>query len=335
MKQLRVGVIGLGVGEQHVKAYMQNPDCIVMAICDFSEEKLARFREEYPGVKLTKNSDDLILNPDIDLISIASYDDAHADQVVAALKSGKHVFCEKPLCQTLDQASHIKRILLNIENELKLGCNLVLREAPLYKWLKDRINEGFFGQIFAFEGEYLYGRIHKITEGWRNEVIDYSVMEGGGIHLIDLMLWLTEEHPVSVFASGNKICTKNTKFQYADYVTTIMNFENGMIGRITANFGCVHKHQHVIRIYGTKATFLYDDAGPRIHTTRDPDTLSTRIDLDSLPATKGDLIPAFVSDILTEKDITDDTQILFDGISISAACDSSLKTQKLELITYL
>jgi predicted dehydrogenase len=335
MKKLRVGVIGLGVGEQHVKAYQRHPDCTVTAICDLMDEKIARSRIDYPGVELTKNADDLIFNQDIDLISIASYDDAHADQVISALKSGKHIFCEKPLCQTFEQASQIKQTLFHTGKNLKLGCNLVLREAPLYKWLKVMIQDGYFGQIYAFDGEYLYGRIQKITEGWRNEVTDYSVMEGGGIHLIDLMLWLTKERPVSVFASGNRISTQNTKFRYNDYVTSIMNFENGMIGRITANFGCVHRHHHVMRIYGTKATFLYDDAGPRIHTTRDPEISSTHINFDPLPATKGDLIPGFVSAILTEKDITDETQIIFDGISISAASDRSLKTQKLELINYL
>jgi len=335
MNKIRVGVIGLGVGEQHVMAYLRHPSCKVSMICDFAEEKLSRAKLAYPNIKLTKDAKDVIFSKEIDLVSIASFDDDHADQVISAILSGKHVFCEKPLCQTLDQAAEIKQTLIRQKDKYKLGCNHVLRAAPLYKWLREQIKEGRFGQIYAFEGEYLYGRLHKITDGWRNNVLNYSVMEGGGIHLLDLMLWLTEERPASVYAAGNNICTRNSKFRYNDYATSIMNFKNGMIGKITANFGCVHRHQHVLRIYGTKATFLYDDAGPRMHFSRDPDVPPEHIDLNHLPETKGDLIPGFIDSILTEKDITDETQILFDGISICAANDRSIKTQKPEEIKYL
>ncbi len=335
MSQLRVGVIGLGVGEQHVQAYLRNPCCDVVAICDLSEEKLVLAEKQYPGTYQTKNDQDLFLDPGIDIISIASYDDAHANQVISALKAKKHVFVEKPLCQSIDQVLQIKNVWESQKKSLKLGCNLVLREAPLYKWLWNQIQEGLFGSIYAFDGEYLYGRLQKITDGWRNNVRDYSVIEGGGIHMIDLMLWLTGQRPQTVFTAGSRMCSEGTKFQYNDFATSIMQFDSGMIGRITANFGCVHRHQHVVRIYGTKATFIYDDAGARLHKSRDPDCSAEPVDLAPLPETKGDLIPEFVSAIVNEKDISNQIQMIFDGICISAASDRAIKTQKQERIEYL
>jgi predicted dehydrogenase len=335
MNPLQAGIIGLGVGEQHAYAYRRHPECRVVALCDFSEEKLLRAQKKFPGATLTKNAEDLFSNPDIDIISIASYDDAHANQVVASLESGKNVFVEKPLCQTLDQATRIKRLWESRKDLQKLGCNLVLREAPLYKWIRNAIRNGVFGDIYAFDGEYLYGRLHKITDEWRSRIDNYSVMEGGGIHMIDLMLWLTGTRPGAVMSAGNRISTINTSFRYNDYVTSVLEFENGMIGRITANFGCVHRHQHVVRIFGTKATFFYDDAGPRMFKSRNPTDAPIPVRKNPLPATKGDLIPAFVSAILNKKDITDETQMLFDGISISSACDRSVQTQRRELINYL
>ncbi len=335
MTQLQVGVIGLGVGEQHIQAYLRNPHCNVVAICDFSEEKLALAEKRYPGTYLTKDDQDLFLDPDLDIISIASYDDAHADQVISALQAHKHVFVEKPLCQSIDQARRIQQVWASQKKSLKLGSNLVLREAPLYKWLRDRIREGLFGTIYAFDGEYLYGRLQKITEGWRNNVRDYSVMEGGGIHMIDLMLWLTGQRPKTLFTGGNRLCSEGTKFQYNDFATSIMQFDSGMIGRITANFGCVHRHQHVVRIYGTKATFNYDDSGARLHKSRDPGIKAQLVDLAPLPETKGDLIPEFISSIVNERDISDQVQMIFDGICICAASDRAIKTQKPERIDYL
>ena len=335
MKKLKTGVIGLGVGEQHVKAYLRNPHCTVRRVCDLSEEKLAEAQKNFFGIPVTKHSRDVISDPDIDLISVASYDDAHFNQTLEALAEQKHVFVEKPLCQSLDQARKIKHAWKTQKGSRYLGCNLVLREAPLYKWLREEIRRGTFGSLFGFDGEYLYGRLNKITDGWRKDVPGYSVMEGGGIHMIDLMLWLTGQRPLSVFSAGNRICSEGTAFQYEDFVTSIMQFDSGMIGRITANFGCVHRHQHVVRIYGTKATFLSDDAGPRMYHRRDPEDPAQVIDLSPLPKTKGDLIPGFVSAILTKKDITDETQMIFDGISICSASDRALQKHKQETIHYI
>src|SRR5205807_9291260 len=121
--------------------------------------------------------------------------------------------------------------------------------------------------------DYLYGRLQKITEGWRKNIENYSVIEGGGVHLIDLMLWLTGERPSFVWAAGNRISTKDTAFRYGDYAAATLQSPSGLVARITANFGCVHPHQHTMRIFGTKETFVYDDAGPRLRSNRDPDIM--------------------------------------------------------------
>jgi predicted dehydrogenase len=335
MDTLRAAVIGLGVGQQHILGYMRHPDCSVTFLCDIDENKLEYARERYPGIRLTKKADDIFKDPSIDVVSIASFDQDHADQILRALEAGKHVFSEKPLCQTPQQLEMIKEKWTAHGGRIKLGCNLVLRAAPLYQYIRAQILQGVLGTVYSFDGEYLYGRLNKITDGWRGDVTDYSVMQGGGIHMIDLMLWLTGERPDSVFCLGNRICTEGTPFRYDDYMTSLFEFPSGMIGRITANFGCVHRHQHVVRIYGTKGTFLYDDAGPRLYLTRDPAVGPTYLDDPPLPSSKGDLIPDFASAIIENKDINRETQIVLDGISISNACDSALRHQRQEKIHYL
>lgn len=335
MERLRVGIIGLGVGEEHISGYLRHPDCDVIALCDLSDEKLERAREKYPEVRVTREARDILEDPSIQIVSIATYDDAHADQVLQALHAGKHVFVEKPLCQTLAQLREIHDTWHAHAGSLKLACNFVLRQAPLYRWLRDRLGEGAFGRIYAFDGEYLYGRLSKITEGWRRDVPDYSVMQGGGIHLIDLMLWLTGERPRTAMAAGNLICSEGTGFRYHDYVASLMQSGSGMVSRITANFGCVHRHQHVLRIFGTDGTFIYDDAGPRVYRSRDPKDPASPVNLSPFPETKGDLIPAFVDAVRNDRDISAETQMIFDGIVISLACDRALKSQSQEMIEYL
>ena len=267
----------------------------------------------------------LLEDPDVQAVSVASYDDAHFQQVVAALGAGKHVFVEKPLCRTLDELRLIKEAWSKHRGQLKLSSNLVLRAAPLYQWLRAKIGKADLGDIYAFDGEYLYGRINKITDGWRRDVEDYSVMLGGGVHLMDLMVWLTGERPSSVHAVGNHICTKDTEFRYDDYVAATLRFPSGLIARIAANFGCVHPHQHVLRVFGTKGTFSYDDAGPRLQMSRDPSEPALPVTLSPLPETKGEMIAPFVSAILEDENMDARTQEMFDVMSLCVASDASLR----------
>jgi predicted dehydrogenase len=326
VRRLRVAVIGLGMGEQHVLGYLAHPACEVAALCDWSEAKLAAAREKYPGVRLTRRADEVLEDERIQVVSIATYDDAHAGQVVKALDAGKHVFVEKPLCQTAEELTAIRSAWLRHGGRLKLASNLVLRGVPVYGWLKNKIAAGDMGEVYAADGEYLFGRLEKITHGWRKDVDDYSVMAGGGIHLIDLLVWLTGQRPEAVTAAGNRICARGTAFRHDDFVAATLRYPSGMVGRVCANFGCVHRHQHLLRIFGTAATFLYDDMGPRWHWTRDPAAAAAPVTLPTLPAAKSCLIGPFVDAVRGGEDRGAETQGHFDTVSIVLACDQALRT---------
>lgn len=332
---LGVAVVGLGIGEQHARAFAAHPACSVRWLYDLNEHQSRALSATLPGSRVASSFEEILERPEVDVISIASYDDAHFVQVVKALGAGKHVFVEKPICRTMAELVEVKASWLKEGGRLKLRSNLVLRAAPLYVALRTRIAAGELGTIYAFDGDYLYGRVHKITDGWRRDVPDYSVIEGGGIHLIDLLLWLTGERPVAVTAVGNRICTKGTAFRYNDFASATLEFESGLIARITANFGCVHRHQHVLRVFGDKETFLYDDAGPRVHRSREPDIAPELVTDSPLPAHKGDLIPSFVQAVLENTDDGFETASVFDGICVCIAADEALRTGMRKVIDYV
>jgi predicted dehydrogenase len=339
-RQLGIAVIGLGIGEQHARMYATLPSCRVKLLVDLDRSRAENLARAFPGSDAANDLDYVLGRDDIDVVSIASFDDAHFDQVMRSLSAGKHVFVEKPLCRTAEELAQI-RAALNAKSSLHLASNLVLRGADLYRWLRGEIAAGAFGDIYSFDGDYLYGRLHKITEGWRGDTEDYSVMLGGGVHMIDLMLWLTGQRPLSVQAVGNRICTRNTGFQYDDFTAATMTFASRMVGRITANFGCVHRHQHVVRIFGTRKTFILDDAGPRLMTARDPAEPGLAvapvepINLATKPAHKGALIPAFVEGIVLNKPPrTTDVDATLDAIAIAAACDQSVASSSSVQIRY-
>lgn len=337
---LGVAVIGLGIGEHHARTYASLPSCRVRALVDLDRQRAETLASEFSDCGVLDRYEDVLERDDIDVVSIASFDDAHFIQVKHALLAGKHVFVEKPLCRNVSELADIRKTLATHEG-LHLASNLLLRGADLYRWLKAEIESGSFGEIYAFDGDYLYGRLHKITDGWRGETEQYSVMLGGGIHMIDLMLWLTGQRPTSVHAAGNAICARGTAFQYNDFTAATMTFASGLVARITANFGCIHRHQHVVRIFGTRKTFILDDAGARIMTSRDPVRpgelvpAPSPIDLAAKPSHKGILIPAFVAGIVSNAERqTADLDATLDSIAIAVACDESVSTSSTVQINY-
>lgn len=334
MPTLGAAVIGLGVGEQHAQAFARLRNCTVRWVYDVDGSRMDRVVKDLGQGAPAESFEAILADPSVDIVSIASYDDAHCEQAIRALQAGKHVFVEKPMCRSLEELREINKAW-HENGRRQLVSNLVLRAAPVYQWLKHRIEAGDLGELYAFDGDYLYGRLHKITEGWRGKVDAYSVLLGGGIHLLDLMLWLTGQRPASVTATGNRICTGQTNFHYYDYVSATFQFPSGLIGRITANFGCVHRHQHVLRLFGTKGTFICDDMGPRLHNTREPSSSAEALDLPVLPPSKGALIPGFVGEVLDGDGSGRQTRHEFDLMGACMAADEALAARTPISIDYL
>jgi predicted dehydrogenase len=321
--KLKAGIIGLGVGEAHIQGYGSHPGCEVTALCDLSREKASRAAEMYPGMKITDRADEILEDPEIDVVSIASYDDCHYEQIVKAIDHGKHVFVEKPLCLHEDQAVHIRE-LLSEKTKLKMSSNLILRKCPRFQLLKKMITSGEMGELFYAEGDYNYGRLHKITEGWRGKLDFYSVVHGGGVHIIDLLMYLTGKRISEVMAYGNNISSRGTQFRYDDMVTCILKFEDGMTGKMSVNFGCVRPHFHGLSIYGKKETFINGDEYGLLYESSDPGIEPRKISEEYPGVHKGDLIRDFVESIVsnTKSEVSKDD--VFGAMSVCFAIEEAL-----------
>lgn len=322
--RIGVAVVGLGVGAAHARSYLETGECDLLWLHDFDTGRAQALAAELGAGAVAGEFEQVLADRAVEIVSIASFDDAHFAQAVAALEAGKHVFVEKPLCRTLDELRAL-RAVWTAAGGRHLRSNLVLRGAPLFRWLKEEVHAGALGSLYAFDGDYLYGRLHKITDGWRSGVTDYSVLLGGGIHLVDLMLWLTGERPRSVVAAGNRIATEGTAFEYDDYVSATFRFESGLIGRITANFGSIHRHQHVVRVFGTAATVISDDAGPRVSRERDGGAPAAVVELAALPHDKGVLVPDFVEAVRGAADAAPAAEHEFAVIAACAAADRATR----------
>lgn len=323
MKPLNAGIIGLGVGERHIAGYEAHSGCKVTALCDQSRGKLAEVAKRHPGRRLTTRAADILRDPDIQVVSIASYDNFHKEQVCEAVRRGKHVFVEKPLCLDRREAAAIRKAL-DARPRVRMSSNLILRMSPRFIDLKARVRRGDLGAIYYSEGDYNYGRIHKITEGWRGRIPYYSVMCGGGVHMIDTLLWTLGTEVEEVSAYGTRIATRGTRFKHPDCVSALLKLKKHGIAKVVSNYSCVYPHHHLVSLYGTRGTFTNGLEGGRVITSRDPKARPETLKTAYPGSAKGDLIPSFVRSILGEGRAGVDAEDIFRVMSVCFAADESV-----------
>lgn len=325
MTRLRAAVVGLGVGEQHIAGYRAHPACEVVAICDSDPAKLAQVGERHPELRRAADARELLEDPEIEVVSIASWDDAHFEQLRVAIGHGKHVFAEKPLVLHEDEA-RVVHALLREHPQVRLSSNVPLRRSPRFQLVRDWIRAGRLGELFHLEGDYDYGRRHKLTDGWRGRIPHYSVVLGGAIHIVDLLLWMSGERVTEVMAYGSRIATRGSAFAHDDFVGALMRLESGATAKVTANLGCVSPHFHGVRIYGTEATFVNGLPDGALYTPAPPPRGAdvTPIDAPYPGVHKGDLIHSFIESILTGAPAEVTAQDVFATLEVCFAIERSV-----------
>jgi predicted dehydrogenase len=323
MSKLRAGVIGLGVGERHAEALAHDSHCNLVAICDQDPVRLAQVASKFPQARAVELDTDILDDPRIDLICIASYDNFHFAQTMRALERGKHVFVEKPFV-LYEHEAHAVRRQLTKHRGLRLSSNLILRRSPRFLDLCRRIESGELGQLYHLEADYNYGRLQKIVRGWRGQLDFYSAVHGGGVHVADLLMWLARDRIVEVSAVGNAIATEGSGFCNFDNVVATLRFAGGAVGKLGVNFGCMFPHFHPVSLYGTKATFVNGLGCGWLYTSRDPQVSPVRLDTAYPGTHKGELIASFVNAILGHGEADVSEEDVFASLSVCFAIERSV-----------
>lgn len=349
-QRLRWGVVGLGVGNQHALALLSDENAVLVAVCDKDPDKLDRMLAHYGQVVGYASVDEMLFASELDAVVVASYDWDHASTIASCLDRGIHVFAEKPLGVNFDEYRAIESALRRNERA-RMTTNTLLRRSPRFAWLKSEIDRGHFGKIVHVQADYLYGRLPKLTHGWRGTDPDYSVTLGGTIHMIDLLLWLVGERPESVTAVGSNAGVLAAahddgaiKFRGDSLRIALLSFASGLTASVSANFGSVGPHFHKLAVFGTKATFMnLPMAGlGAADTPRDvglllegPDPgIARAVDASYSSVPKGILIPEFNQAILGLRPTPISEQEAMDAFAVGLAIDESVRTSRPHVIKY-
>ena len=330
--RIGVGVVGLGVGERHVVSYQAIENCDVLSICDLDRTRLDEIGDRYGVAQRSTDYRAVTENPDIDIVSICSYDDAHAEQALSALRHGKHVMIEKPIVLNRNDA----RRLFDAHRETGklISSNLILRASPRFQEVKRLAQQGSFGEIFYVEGDYIHQILHKLTEGWRGKMDFYSVVYGGGIHLIDLMRWIVNDEVETVAGMSNKILTRDTGYAFDDTTVLLLRFSRGCIAKNMTTLGPQRTKFHSLNVYGTQATFLNDMPEGRLFTGATPDD-EEAVTAPYPAMEKGDLLPNFVEAVRSGREPLVTTKDVFRVMDICFAAVRSMDEQRTVPVEYL
>ena len=267
-------MIGNGsISGVHLRGYSLNPDVEIYALCDINEERLNRRGDEYhvdPARRFTDVNEMLAACPEIEAVSVCTWNAAHAQCAIAALNAGKHVLCEKPMAMTVEEAEAMQAAAEKNNRLLMIG--FVRRFGNDCAIMKDFIDNGYFGDIYYAKATYL--RRKGCPGGWFGD----KARSGGGplidlgVHIIDLCRYLMgNPKPVSVYgATFNKLGNRSNIKSQAGYVsqtrgnadifnvedlaTAMIRFDNGSVLQIEASFSLnIEKDEGVLQFFGTKA----------------------------------------------------------------------------------
>jgi len=332
VRPLKAGVIGLGIGEQHVLGYQAIAGVEVQAVCDIDPAKLADVADRCGVPERTTDYRRVTEHPDIDVVSICSHDDAHAEQAMSAFRHGKHVMIEKPVA--LNRADAAALLRAQQDSGRRMTSNLILRRSPRFRELKRQIAAGDFGDIVAIEGDYIHQILWKLTQGWRGRMDFYCVTYGGGIHLIDLMRWLIDQEIVEVNGMSNKILTKGSAYKFDDMMIHLLRFDRGAIGKTMSMFGPQRTKFHALNVYGTKKTFINDLPHAKLF---DGDGAANE-HVVSTPypgIEKGDLLPDFIEAIRAGREPQISVRDIFRVMDVCFAAWDAVSSSRTIRVTYL
>lgn len=291
MKDIGVGVIGLGMGASLAKINQVDDSRLeVRAFCASSRTRAENAAREWGIAWSTDSYEDLVSRPDIDVVAVYSPDHLHYEHAAAALRSGKHVLCTKPM--TSDPQDALRLVQLVRDTGLVLLVGQTMRFEPQFTTAKQFLDGGSLGEIAWAEAHYVHDMraVFRMTP-WRLHA-PQDVLYGGLSHPIDVMRWvlgdIAEVHGLGRQGSMSRAIG----YPLVDNYLVNVTFVSGQIGRVLGSYGVVDPPMPMMSLglYGDLGSLqadYTDQKGGRVRVVEDRfDRLPTAT-MEFAPETEG------------------------------------------------
>ncbi|MFD1849742.1 Gfo/Idh/MocA family protein [Oceanobacillus bengalensis] len=262
MDCLRIGVIGCGsiARRRHLPEYANNDKVEIIAVCDSYDVRAKEIAEIY-GAKAYTDYHELLLDPDLDAVSVCLPNSFHAPVSIAALNAGKHVLCEKPMATSHEEATQMIDAATKNDKKLMIAHNQ--RFVSSHRKARELIGNGELGKIYSFRTVFGHGG----PEGWsidgRNswffekEKAFIGAMGDLGVHKTDLIRYLLGEEVTEIAAFVETNAKENTNID--DNAVCILKMESGIIGTLAASWSYVSESDNSTIIYGENGIIRLED----------------------------------------------------------------------------
>lgn len=240
-----LGQIGIGNwGQNLLRTFSNLTDCRVKICCDQNEKSLEKVKKNYSNtIHVTTHFEEILKDPDIQAVVIATLPVSHASLACEVLSAGKHVFVEKPMA--LDVQSAQKMIQLSRRHNKFIMVGHLLLYHPAIRKLKLYIEENFLGEI-----HYLYSTRVNLGQIREEENALWSLTA----HDISVAMYLLNQNPSQVWVTGKAYLRESIH----DVVFVTLNFENNAISHIHASWLDPHKIRK-FTVVGSKKMAVFDD----------------------------------------------------------------------------
>ncbi|WP_042167578.1 Gfo/Idh/MocA family protein [Paenibacillus gorillae] len=272
-RAVRTAVIGYGgafnIAKMHADHMLQN-GMEFIAVCEMNEERLNQALQDFPGIRGYATVEELLAQPDIDLVTVITPHNSHYSLGMQVLESGKHCVLEKPMSITAEEGDALVRKAK--EKDVMLSVFHNRRWDSWYLTAKQLIAEGRLGDIFAVE-LYTGGHGHP-GHWWRaDKSISGGVAYDWGAHYIDWLLGLVPSRMTTVRGFTHKLKWHDVTNE--DHMDIFIGFENGTSASLSVS-SLAYAPKPNRRILGTKGAIisngdeeviLYEDVdGKRVET---------------------------------------------------------------------
>jgi predicted dehydrogenase len=244
MAVINLAVVGYGYwGPNLVRNAMERAELDLWGVCEMNPERVAKLHTRYPSVRATADFDEVLADPSVDAVAIATPPSTHYPLVKRALEAGKHVLVEKPLATSAVHAEELVEIAER-EGLVLMPGHTFLYSAAVVK-VRELIESGELGEVYFITSSRMNLGIYQ-PDGVVNDLAPHD--------LSILLYWLRQ--PVSmVSASGS------TVFQHGVPETAFLtlSFEQGVTANVQLSWLAPHKVRQTI-VVGSKRMVVYDDA---------------------------------------------------------------------------
>jgi predicted dehydrogenase len=241
----RIGVVGLGYwGPNLARNFDRLPGAELIWICDQSEAARERWGPAFPGTRVTGDLDELLEDPELDAVVVATHVPSHAAIAKRVLGAGKHCFVEKPLAQSVSDAEQVVAAAREAGRVLMVGH--LLEYHPGVEKLKEIAESGELGEIY-----YLYSNRLNLGKLRADENALWSL----GAHDVSVLLHLAGgEEPSECQASGESYMRDGVE----DVVFCYLRFPSGLAAHLHLSWLDPHKERR-FTVVGSKKMATFDD----------------------------------------------------------------------------